>query len=119
VAKDSFGGATGTDYMTGNAAVGRGPNDLTDDHPISFTYDTALATTDVGLFDPASKTVIIGSGSFTKTGTISAAMLYSGKLQCSSCHDVHNNFVAGGVNGSPLLKISKTGSALCLACHNK
>jgi hypothetical protein len=119
VAIDSFGGATGTNFMTGDHAVGAGPKDLTDDHPISFTFDTALATADGGLFDPATKTVTIGSGTFTKTGTISAVMLYSGKLQCASCHDVHNNFVAGGGGGDPLLKISKASSALCLSCHNK
>lgn len=118
VAVDSFGGATGTYFMPGSAAVGRSPNDLTDDHPISFTYDTALATTDGGLFDPATQNVTIGSGSSTKSGPISAVMLYSGKVQCASCHDVHNNFVAAS-GSSPLLKISKTGSAICLACHNK
>lgn len=116
VAVDSFGGATGTQLMTGGAAVGVGPKDLTDDHPISFIYNTALATADGGLFDPASRTVIIGSGSKTKTGTINDVMLYNGKLQCSSCHDVHNNFVAGT---GALLRITTAGSALCLACHDK
>jgi hypothetical protein len=116
VAVDSFGGATGTTIVTGDALIG---TSLSDDHPISFTYNAALATTDGGLFDPSSKTVTIGSGSFTKTGTINDVILYSGKVQCSSCHDVHNNYVAGGGGGDPLLKISKASSAICLACHNK
>ena len=119
VALDSFGGATGTSFMTGPVATGAGPSDLTNDHPISFTYNAALATTDGSLFDPATKTVAIGTGTQTKTGTIAATMLYSGQLQCSSCHDVHNTFTVGGLMGEPLLKISKAGSALCLACHNK
>jgi hypothetical protein len=118
VALDSFGGATGTTFMTGSEAVGAGPKDLTDDHPISYTFDTALATADGGLFDPATKTATIGSGAFTKTGTIAAVMLYGGKVQCASCHDVHNNFVAAA-GSTPLLKISKTNSQLCLTCHNK
>jgi hypothetical protein len=32
---------------------------------------------------------------------------------------VHNTFTVAGTNGQPLLKVSKAGSALCLACHNK
>jgi hypothetical protein len=119
VAIDSFGGATGTIFMNGDEAVGRAPNDLKDDHPLSFQFDTALATADGGLNDPATKVVTIGSGSHTRTGTIAQVMLYAGQLQCASCHDVHNNFVAGGSQGQPLLKITKTGSAICLACHNK
>lgn len=119
VAIDSFGGATGTNLMGGSAAVGRGPADLTDDHPISITYNTALATADGGLYDPATRTITIGSGTQTRTGTLSAIMLYSGQVQCASCHDVHNTFTVGGTNGDPLLRVSKAGSALCLACHNK
>lgn len=122
VAIDSFGGATGTNFMTGADAVGKGPQDLTDDHPISFTYDAALATADGSLFDPAVKTVTIGTGGTkTKTGTVAALMLYSGKLQCASCHDVHNTFTAnnGTGGGAPLLRVSKAGSALCVTCHDK
>lgn len=116
VAIDSFGGATGTNFVGGTANLG---TDLSNDHPISFTYDAGLASDDGGVFDPTVQTVTIGSGSFTKTGTINAVMLQDGKVQCSSCHDVHNDFVAGGIGGDPLLKISKDHSEICLACHNK
>jgi hypothetical protein len=119
VAVDSFGGATGTTTMTGNKAVGAGPSDLSNDHPVSITYNTALATADGGLHDPSTKTVTIGSGTQTKTGAIAGTMLYSNQVQCSSCHDVHNTFTVAGINGQPLLKVSKAASALCLACHNK
>lgn len=112
VAVDSFGGTTGATMITGNANFG---TDLSNDHPISFTYDAALATADPGLFDPAATTVTIGSGSKTKTGTIDNVMLLSGKLQCASCHDVHNGFT----NGPKLLRISNASSGLCLACHDK
>jgi len=118
-AKDAFGGNTGSNIMSGSAAVGSG-DDLTDDHPISITFDTALSITDQGLFDPAAKTVTIGQGGDkTRTGTVSALMLPGDKVQCSSCHDVHNNFVVPGTNGDPFLRVSKAGSALCLTCHNK
>jgi hypothetical protein len=119
VAIDSFGGATGTNFMTGAEAVGLGTVGLSDDHPISITYNTALATADGALYDPAVRTVTIGSGTQTRTGTLAATMLISNQVQCASCHDVHNTFTVAGTNGVPLLKVSKAGSALCLACHNK
>ncbi len=118
VAVDSYGGEHGNFFLTGEDAVGAGPNDLKDDHPVSFVYDSNLASQDGSLFDPSSKSVTIGSGAWTKTGTISNVMLIGGKVQCSSCHDVHNDYVAAD-NSDPLLKVSKTQSALCLSCHNK
>ena len=115
VALDSFGGATGTTFMTGRKAVGTA-GDLSDDHPISITYDTNLATTDGSLYDPATTVTTIGlAGGKTKTDTIANVMLTAGTVQCSSCHDVHNSFTVG----APLLKISTAGSQLCLTCHNK
>jgi hypothetical protein len=116
VAVDSFGGATGTFFIQGPSNLG---TDLSNDHPISFAYNTTLATTDGGLWDPASKEVTIGSGGFTRSGTIQEVMLQDNQLQCASCHDVHNDFVAGGIGGDPLLLISILSSELCLTCHNK
>jgi len=118
VAIDSFGGATGTSFITGLSNLG---TDLSNDHPISFTYDTTLANTDGGLFDPGpgGPDVTIGSGTFTRTGKIQDVMLQNDQLQCASCHDVHNDFVASGIGGQPLLLISKISSEICLTCHNK
>ena len=99
--------------MAGASAVGS--DGLNNDHPISFTYDADLATADGGLHNPATQAVIIGSGSDTKSGTIETAMLIGGQVQCASCHDVHNKFT----DGSSLLRVSITGSKLCLTCHNK
>lgn len=113
VAIDSFGGGSGSVFMQGKKAVGA--DELTNDHPISFTYDTSLAETDGALWDPASTEVIVGGGDKTKSGLISEVMLANNQLQCSSCHDVHNNFVAD----HPLLKVTKTESQLCLTCHDK
>jgi hypothetical protein len=119
VAIDSFGGATGGNFMNGNPAVGSGGN-LSDDHPISFTFDTALANTDGGLHDPSTTNVTIGAGgSNPKTGTIDTTMLIGGQVQCVSCHDVHNTNTVDGIGGEPLLKVTKAGSALCLTCHDK
>jgi predicted CXXCH cytochrome family protein len=102
---DNFGGQTaGTNVITGNANIG---TDLSNDHPVSFTYTTATATADGGLFDPATKTTGLG-------GTITSDLLLADKMQCSSCHDVHN-----GAGIAKLLRKSNAGSALCLTCHNK
>ncbi len=105
VAVDNFGGQTGgTEFITGDDLIG---TDLSNDHPISFTYDATLATTDGGLFDPTTTNSGLG-------GTIADDMLSGGKLQCSSCHDVHN-----GSGVAKLLVKSNANSALCLTCHNK
>jgi predicted CXXCH cytochrome family protein len=108
IALDAFGGATpspGT-FMPAGKQVG-GSGLLTDEHPISFTYDDALASTDGELELPTTKDSGLG-------GTIQAEMLVSDKMQCSSCHDPHNT---AGV--TYLLRKSNTGSALCLTCHIK
>jgi predicted CXXCH cytochrome family protein len=105
VALENFGGTTnGTHFISGGNNLG---TTLANDHPVSFTYNTALATADGGLFDPATHTTSLG-------GTISNDLLIGGKLQCASCHDVHN-----GYNNPALLKIDNNASLLCLTCHNK
>jgi hypothetical protein len=119
VAVDSFGGATGTTFVLPANNLG---NTLLNDHPIGFVYNTALATSDGSLFDPSVKTVTVGSGAQSKTGTVGATMLFNGKMECSSCHDVHNTFTVPAPTGqltNKLLKVSSNGSAICLACHNK
>ena len=119
VAVDSFGGQSGTIFISALNSQADLTTDLSNDHPISFVYDAALATTDPGLFDPTTKVVTIGSGTFSRTGTITDVMLEDSVLQCQSCHSVHNDFVAGTAISDALLKITIGGSELCLTCHNK
>ena len=107
VAVDNFGGTTTGTYLLVSGDAEYIGTDLRDDHPVSFTYDDALAGTDGGLFLPS--TALSGLGS-----TIDADMLYAGKMQCASCHDVHD---AVGITN--LLVKSNTASALCLTCHDK
>ena len=72
---------------------------LTDDHPVNFNYDAALVTADPGL---------------RAVNTLPATVpLFAGKVQCATCHDVHNPLNA------PFLTISNTASALCTTCHIK
>jgi predicted CXXCH cytochrome family protein len=105
IALEDFGGTTtGTNFIAGADSVGI---DLSNDHPVSFTYNTALATTDGQLHDPS--TALSGLGS-----TIAADMLFTNKLECASCHDVHNDG-----NLTSMLLISNAGSDLCMTCHNK
>jgi hypothetical protein len=81
--------------------------DLSNDHPVSFVYNSALATLDGGLKDPLTATTSLG-------GTIATDLLdINGKVQCPSCHEVHDQTIYR------FGKISNAGSALCLTCHNK
>lgn len=109
IALENFGGTTtGSNFINSASRIGGlAGNDLSNDHPISFDYTTALASLDGGLFDPATTNTGLG-------GTISSDMLYDNKVQCASCHDVHNKY---GV--AKLLKMDNTNSQLCLTCHNK
>jgi len=108
VALDNFGGKT-----NGTTTIGAGDHnfgtDLTNDHPVSFTYDQALATADGELNDPTSASSGLG-------GTITDDLLIGGKMECASCHDVHNTVA---VNGTKLLVKTNANSALCLTCHAK
>jgi len=105
VALDSYGGTTGIIFITGGGLVG---TDLSNDHPISFTYDAALVTADGGLHDPTTALSGMPGG-----GTISDDLLFGGEMQCASCHDVH------GTGFTSLLRVDNAGSALCLTCHDK
>ncbi|NQU47324.1 MAG: cytochrome C [Planctomycetes bacterium] len=85
--------------------------DLTSTHPISIVYDEVL---DPGL---NAKTDPMGG-----SGTIDD-VLEGGVLQCSSCHDVHDQ-PGESVPGTHLLRVNQkastgTASGLCLTCHIK
>ena len=71
--------------------------DLTNDHPIAFDYNAALATADGEIVDPGdvSVTGIIGTRVGRKaaglgaTSSRFAAPLEAGKMECVTCHDPH------------------------------
>jgi predicted CXXCH cytochrome family protein len=71
--------------------------DLRNDHPVSITYDNTADTK----FNPAA--------SVTAAGLV----LYSGKVQCGTCHNPHT------AQNRPFLRLSNSGSSLCLTCHIK
>jgi predicted CXXCH cytochrome family protein len=111
VAVDNYGGVTtGLNTIdTIDTRLDFG-TDLSNDHPISFTYDTALNGLDSGVFDPSNTASTLG-------GNIDVDMLFgptNDQLECASCHDVHDE-----VGNDFLLVVSNNRSALCLTCHNK
>ena len=85
--------------------------DLRGTHPISIVYDDAA---DTSLRDPA--TTAMGL-----SGVIND-VLDNGRVQCSSCHDVHDQ---ESVANTHLLRVPQTigqggvASGLCLTCHIK
>ena len=91
------GNVDGSGIISGTPLVG---TSLADDHPINFTYDTALATADGELNDPASTPAV-------------AALLFGGSVQCASCHDPHEDVL------QPFMVIDNAQSALCTTCHVK
>ena len=118
----SFGGNTGGMTLidaagaTARSVIGQ---DLSNDHPSGFAYDAALVAKDPTKLKPTSTPVTIGASS-TRLGTIATMLLDGGtKMECSSCHDVHNKFTVATLSGRGLLKVGTVGSALCLTCHIK
>jgi predicted CXXCH cytochrome family protein len=90
-----------------------GTSGLQNDHPVDFTYSVALATADGGLKAPTE-----GAGVRIPYVGSPALPLFkdqptdvSGRLECASCHNPHNN-----ANGD-FLRMSNSGSGLCLNCH--
>jgi hypothetical protein len=102
VAIDSYGGNVG--HLKINSVITKIGTDLSNNHPISFIYDEPLATADGSLEDP-------------ETNLAVSDLLFENKVECPSCHDVHNN--APVPFNFDLLRLSNDGSALCLSCHIK
>lgn len=74
--------------------------DLSDDHPVSFVYDSILAAESGELKDPdlLPGTVRLGSAD---------------QLQCISCHDPHDDTYGR------FLVMDNTASSLCITCHDQ
>lgn len=91
----SFGGIT--TLPAGSTNLG---TNLSDDHPVSFLYNAALVAANGQLRQPASITQPV-------------SLDRNNKMQCTSCHDAHDNTY------SKFLVASNQGSALCFSCHDK
>jgi hypothetical protein len=86
-------------------------DDLSVNHPISFVYDSTLATKDGHLKDPSLPS---GLG-----GTIAQDMLENGKVQCVSCHDTHKSAVGVAYLRGYDYFHGTNGGALCRVCHDQ
>jgi len=86
-----------------NTQIDAGVNfgtDLSNDHPISVTYDTTQ--------DPNFIAAVAG-----QVGGLQLFGTGADQVECATCHLVHDPAI------SPFLRISNTGSGLCLSCHIK
>jgi len=131
----------GTMFLTGDAAVGRNA-DLTDDHPIGFSYGQALTERNTaGLNWPelVEKTEMFASSVTASAvpgvydtvvraqgGRTIGEVLYQGDIvTCATCHEVHNkeNVVQDvgtqGYTPNYLLYAKEKDSLICLSCHLK
>lgn len=97
---------------------------LTNDHPISFSYNAAQVELGATKLNDR-PTVNAKSG-----GKIKFFGRSGDQLECASCHDPHIDYgygIDGKLSGSPtgdttlrpFLTMSNANSALCFACHNK
>lgn len=127
---------TGSSTPQGIALIGQ---DLSNDHPVGIQYGgggiteaaPAAATRDIDFVAPANANIngttvwwvdteATPNGTRQKTDmqlyTRSVAAIDAGAnqpfVECASCHDPHTE-------NSTFLRVSNTGSAVCLACHTK
>lgn len=102
--------------------------DLTNDHPISFTFDSAQAERDGELFDPA---VVSHIGDRVRGEHSPVLPLENGQVECISCHDPHIRDTSG--ENIKFLRVNRFQSEvppvdkqfdaqndiICLGCHDK
>ena len=111
-----FVGTGATDFTV--FAIG---TDLRNDHPVGITYPVTSGTsTEFKTTNGQRGTTFFfddGDSNMEKD----EVRVYDGKVECASCHDPHGVPSAGA--GSTLkptfLRVTNTGSALCLTCHTK
>ncbi len=128
----------GTDGYTRNLGT-----DLTNDHPISFTYDDTLAGNDGELYapstTPAGARIAVRSNIPAELGESNpeVPLQYvdasnTSEMQCTSCHDPHVWDKSGSQNIKFLRlnrfqvtntpsdgTFTKSKDIICLACHDK
>ena len=101
--------------------------DLTNDHPISFTFDSAQAARDGELYDPAAVTQVHNRVRGEKPPLLP---LEDNRVECITCHDPHirdttnQNIKFLRVNrfqqSEPVAgSFDPNRDIICLACHNK
>jgi predicted CXXCH cytochrome family protein len=100
VAVNRYGSVTGNVYISETDKVGKN-GVLSNHHPIGFVY-SAVVDNEINQF------AILG-------GHPVAELLSDGRMECITCHDVHNS----RNSGEKLLRMSDRRSGLCCSCHRK
>lgn len=110
--QDTKSRSTGTSAIASQYNIGK-DGYLANHHPIGFDYQS-VAVADEEIFDAN-----VGVFDHTLDGKPGvepiSAFLWGGKMECSTCHAVHNK----GNSGEKLLYVSDKNSNLCFSCHNK
>jgi len=118
-----IGGAGSSNNM---ALIG---TDLRDDHPVSIVYGDAKSYGSGAAIGTDSHqagfrgATLLGTRPVVQNGNVTLPLYGSsattGKVECGSCHDPHEerSFVAG--SSVYFLRAMNTGSQLCLTCHLK
>lgn len=107
------GGATNAQFVGLNRQIGEDGN-LATTHPISFDYNDAASKD--SFIRPASSTLTFATGNMV--GKTVNDLLVGGKMECSSCHDVHKQ--KGYAPSDVFMRIVRnTYSELCRSCHIK
>lgn len=113
VAIDSFGGNGGNTNITGRANLG---TNLSDDHPVGVYWDHQTGTSNLYCLGCHRLEWDPDTSSFAFTGNPGQELkFYNRRVECPSCHDVHNV----NVQDEKLLRKTMDGSQLCLHCHPK
>lgn len=99
-------------YIASSAIIpdGTPANDLSNMHPIGFSYQAAQTALPWGI-KPSSSPAFSG-------WSIAQGMLFNGQVECASCHDIHRTKGASASSGI-FTVVTTTGSALCVTCHNQ
>ena len=92
-----------TNTLSGATVLG---TDLSDDHPVSILYDTAL--TDKVSSDTKTPVKLKPPSSVTPPVRLDP----TGQLQCTACHDPHDNQFGS------FLVMDNIASAICIKCHD-
>lgn len=106
------GGGIGGVNAAHDASVRYLTQDLRDDHPISMVYPSKRVDPQ---FNQPTVEKSDGGRAFDN-----GIQTYEGdKVQCATCHDIHNPDEDNSEGRDPFLRVSNQGSALCLTCHEK
>jgi hypothetical protein len=102
--------------------------DLSNDHPISFTYDSTLAGRDGELRSPDGALV----GNRVRGAVPPRLPLENGQMQCTTCHDPHLRDKTASNGNAKFLRMNRfqvtqpaggafnaASDTICLACHDK